>query len=172
MKYTLFEKMGLGGLDLSIVMLVLLVLVVALIVMVILLLKKCNNLTKTYKKFMTGKNVKSLESEIFNLFEDNKDMKEQIADNRRDIKSIFKQLRTVYQKCAIVRYDAFKEMGGKLSFCLTLLNEDNDGFILKSVHSSTGCYSYLKEVRGGRCPIDLGAEEQQSLDEAIGGVSE
>ena len=169
MKYTLFEKMGLGGLDLSIVMLVLLVLVIALIVMVILLFKKCNNLTKTYKKFMTGKNVKSLESEIFNLFEDNKDMKQQIADNRHDIKAIFKQLRTVYQKCAIVRYDAFKEMGGKLSFCLTLLNEDNDGFILNSVHSSAGCYSYLKEIKGGRCAIDLGTEEQQSLDEALGG---
>ena len=61
----------------------------------------------------------------------------------------------------------FREMGGKLSFCLAMLNENNDGFILNSVHSSAGCYSYLKEVRGGRCEIDLGAEEQKSLEEAL-----
>lgn len=172
MSFTLFEKMGLQGFDLSILFIILLVFCITLTVLVIVLFVKNSKLTRTYRKFMTGKNVKSLESEIVNLFEDNKEMKEQITENKRDIRSIYKQLRTVFQKCAIVRYDAFKEMGGKLSFCLTLLNEDNDGFILNSVHSSTGCYSYLKEVRGGRCPIDLGAEEQQSLDEAIGGVSE
>ncbi len=118
---------------------------------------------------MTGKTVKSLESEIFNLFEDNKDMKEQINNNRKDIRAINKQMRTVYQKCAIIRYDAFKEMGGKLSFCLTMLNEDNDGYILNSVHSSAGCYSYLKEIKDGKCAIDLGAEEQKALDAALNG---
>ncbi|MCR5510582.1 MAG: DUF4446 family protein, partial [Lachnospiraceae bacterium] len=42
-------------------------------------------------------------------------------------------------------------------------------FILNSVHSSAGCYNYLKQIRGGRCEIDLGAEEQNSLDAALNG---
>ncbi len=169
MDYTLFQKMGLGGLDLSIVLIILVVLVVVLTALVIILLIRTNKLTANYRKFMTGRNVKSLESEIVGLFEDNKAMKEQITENRHDIRSICKQMRGVYQKCSIIRYDAFKEMGGKLSFCLTLLNEDNDGFILNSVHSSAGCYNYLKQIKGGRCEIDLGAEEQKSLDSALGG---
>lgn len=169
MRYTLFESMGLANMDVSIILLILIVLVLALIGMVIFLLVKTAKLKKSYKQFMTGKSVKSLESEIVGLFEDNKSMKEQITENRRDIRSIYRQMRSVYQKCSIIRYDAFKEMGGKLSFCLTLLNEDNDGFILNSVHSSAGCYNYLKQIRGGRCEIDLGAEEQRSLDSALNG---
>ncbi len=169
MKYTIFENMGLANMDLSIFLIILSVLVLALLALSIVLMVKTNNLTKKYKKFMTGKNVKSLETEIIGLFEDNKSMKEQINDNRRDIRSITKQMRSVYQKCSINRYDAFKEMGGKLSFCLTLLDEDNNGFILNSIHSSAGCYNYLKQIRGGRCEIDLGAEEQESLDCALNG---
>ncbi|MCR5594595.1 MAG: DUF4446 family protein [Lachnospiraceae bacterium] len=169
MKYTLLENMGLGGMDLSILLLVLTVLVVVLTVLVIILVVKMQKLTGKYKKFMTGRTVKSLENEIVNLFEDNKAMKEQITDNRHDIRSLSKQMKLVYQKCSIIRYDALKEMGGKLSFCLTLLNEENDGFILNSVHSSAGCYNYLKQVRGGRCEIDLGDEEQKSLDNALNG---
>lgn len=169
MKYTILENMGLGNMDLSILLIVLSALVLILLILSIILLIRSIKLSRKYAKFMTGKNVKSLESEIVGLFEDNKSMKEQINDNRRDIRSIFKQMRGVYQKCSINRYDAFQEMGGKLSFCLTLLNEDNDGFILNSVHSSAGCYNYLKQIKGGRCEIDLGTEEQKSLDCALNG---
>ncbi len=169
MKYTILENMGLGNMDLSILLIILSVMVLVLTVLTIILLVRSAKLKNNYRKFMTGKNVKSLESEIVGLFEDNKSMKEQINDNRRDIRSIYKQMRGVYQKCSINRYDAFQEMGGKLSFCLTLLNEDNDGFILNSVHSSAGCYNYLKQIKGGRCEIDLGAEEQKSLDSALNG---
>ena len=169
MKYTIFENMGLGNMDLSILLIILSVMVLILSVLTVMLLIRSAKLKNNYRKFMTGKNVKSLESEIVGLFEDNKSMKEQINDNRRDIRSIYKQMRGVYQKCSINRYDAFQEMGGKLSFCLTLLNEDNDGFILNSVHSSAGCYNYLKQIKGGRCEIDLGAEEQKSLDSALNG---
>ena len=169
MEYTILQKMGLGGMDLSILFIILTTLVVVLTALVIILLIRTNKLTKNYQKFMTGRNVKSLESEIVGLFEDNKAMKEQITENRHDIRTLYKQMRGVYQKCSIIRYDAFKEMGGRLSFCLTLLNEDNDGFILNSVHSSAGCYNYLKQIKGGRCEIDLGTEEQKSLESALGG---
>lgn len=169
MKFTLFENIGLSNIDLSYVIIGMLASIIILIVIVIILLVKSKKLTDTYKRFMTGRNVKSLENEIANLFTENKTMKEQITDNRRDIRDIYKHMRTVYQKCAIIRYDAFKEMGGKLSFCLAMLNEDNDGFILNSVHSSAGCYSYLKEIKGGRCAIDLGVEEQNALSKALTG---
>lgn len=58
-------------------------------------------------------------------------------------------------------------MGGKLSFSLALLNDKNDGFILNSVHSSDGCYSYTKEITAGTCAIDLGEEEKEALEKAV-----
>ena len=63
---------------------------------------------------------------------------------------------------------AWKMMGGQLSFSLALLDENNDGFIINSVHSSEGCYSYTKEIKNGTSSISLGEEEQQALDIAMG----
>ena len=59
-------------------------------------------------------------------------------------------------------------MGGKLSFSLALLDQNNDGFILNSVHSSEGCYSYTKEIKNGECSISLGSEEEVALNKAMG----
>ena len=45
---------------------------------------------------------------------------------------------------------------------------NNNGFIINSVHSSEGCYSYTKEIKLGQCAIDLGAEEAEALSIAMG----
>ena len=58
-------------------------------------------------------------------------------------------------------------MGGQLSFCLALLDENNNGFILNSVHRTEGCYSYTKQIENGLCKISLGQEEEQALEMAM-----
>ena len=63
-------------------------------------------------------------------------------------------MESTFQKVGIIKYDAFNQMGGKLSFSLALLNENDDGFILNSVHSSDGCYSYTKIIKNGKCKIN------------------
>ena len=71
------------------------------------------------------------------------------------------------QKIGIIKYDAFNQMGGKLSFSLALLDENNNGFVLNSVHSADGCYSYTKEIINGECAISLGVEEKQAIEMAM-----
>ena len=68
----------------------------------------------------------------------------------------------------LVRYDAFNQMGGQLSYSLALLDENNNGFIINSVHSTEGCYSYSKEIRNGDNNISLSAEESEALAIAKG----
>ena len=70
-------------------------------------------------------------------------------------------------KFAITKFDAFDSMGGKLSYSLCLLDDNNNGFILTSMHNSDGCYSYLKEVINGKPFIKLSENEKIVLDEAI-----
>ena len=82
--------------------------------------------------------------------------------------NILKKLEFCYQKAGLVKYDAYNQMGGNLSFCLCMLNERNSGFILNSVHSSDGCYTYTKEIKNGECEIALGEEERKALNMAIG----
>ena len=86
----------------------------------------------------------------------------------KDIRSLYKQVETAYQKMGLVKYDAFNQMGGQLSFSLALLDENNNGFILNSVHSTEGCYSYTKEIKNGESSISLGSEEAEALAIAMG----
>ena len=72
-----------------------------------------------------------------------------------------------YQKVGIVKYDAFNEMGGKLSFALAMLDNNNTGWILNAMHSREGCYTYVKEIVKGESYVELAEEEAEALDKAI-----
>ena len=65
------------------------------------------------------------------------------------------------------RHNILQEMGGKLSFALTLLDGNNNGYIINSMHSREGCYNYIKEIVKGESYIELSEEEAESLDRAI-----
>ena len=70
-------------------------------------------------------------------------------------------------KTAIVKYDAFKDVGGKLSFALAMLDKENSGFVLNAIHSREGCYTYVKEIVKGESYIVLGEEEKEALRQAV-----
>lgn len=168
MNNSFLTSIGLENIDIGILLIIMSVIILILLVLNILNMCSISKLKKTYKKFMQGKNAKSLEKEIMGLFEDNKFMKTSIESNKKDIRILYKKFETTFQKIGIIKYDAFNQMGGKLSFCLALLDENNDGFILNSVHSTEGCYSYTKEIENGTCKISLGDEEQKALNIAMG----
>lgn len=168
MNSNILQSIGLGNLDIAYLFLILLVFIVVLFVIIILQMKKLNRLQKRLSKFMTGKDAKSLEKDIVGLYEDNNFLKINVDKNKKDIRTLYKNMEHAFQKIGLIKYDAFQQMGGKLSFSLALLDENNNGFILNSVHSTEGCYTYTKEIKSGECAISLGEEEQQALDMAIG----
>ncbi len=168
MNSNILQSIGLGNLDIAYLFLILLIFIVVLFIIIILQMKKLNRLQKRISKFMTGKDAKSLEKDIVGLYEDNKFLKINVDKNKKDIRTLYKNMEHAFQKIGLIKYDAFQQMGGKLSFSLALLDENNNGFILNSVHSTEGCYTYTKEIKNGECAISLGEEEQQALDMAIG----
>ena len=167
MNYNLLKEIGLDGLDLTYLFIVAYVLILILIIVVIIQAVKFKKLSSKYAKFMSGKNAKSLEKDIMGLYEDNKLIKASMEKNRKDIENLYRKLGGTFQKMGIVKYDAFNQMGGQLSFSLALLDENDNGFIINSVHSAEGCYSYTKEIKNGLCDISLGDEEKKALDMAM-----
>ena len=161
------NNLGMGSWDFGIVIFVMAVLLLITIIVLIVTLSKLCKLKKRYERFSAGRNAKSLEEEIATMFEQNKSIWDQTDKNRRDIKVIYHNLESAFCKVGLVKYDAFNQMGGKLSFSLALLNEKDDGFIINSVHGNDGCYTYSKEIKGGVCDIALGEEEKQALDKAM-----
>jgi hypothetical protein len=106
------------------------------------------------------------------MFEEHDELLKSQEDNRKDISRLYNRIRTMIQKVGVVKYDAFNQMGGNLSSSIALLDEDNNGFIINTVQSVDGCYSYVKEIRDGSPDIDLGKEEAEALGKAMNfGVS-
>lgn len=164
----LLNSIGLGNIDIGYILIGLLVLLVLLLILTICMIVKINRLKGRLDSFVLGKDGKSLEQDIIALFEDNKFLKINTDKNKKDIRTLYKKMEGTYQKMGLVKYDAFRQMGGQLSFSLALLNENNDGFIINSVHSTDGCYSYTKEIIAGECTITLGKEEAEALAKAMG----
>ena len=142
--------------------------VVILMVLTIILLVKQNKLTIKYKKFMTGGSGQNLEEQIISRFSDIDKLKIDSKSLNNEIEKIKENLQITYQKVGVVKYDAFKEMGGKLSFVLALLDKNNNGILLNSVHSSReGCYTYLKEIIKGESFLELSEDEKTALNQAL-----
>ena len=162
------NQIGLGNVDIGYILIALLAMILVLFIIVIILMVRMSKINKRLSKFMKGKDAQSLEKEIVGLYEDNKFLKNMVDSNKKDIRQLYKQLAKAFQKVGIVKYDAYQQMGGLLSFSLALLDEDNNGLILNSVHSTEGCYTYTKEIRHGECSIELSNEEKVALDQAMG----
>ena len=146
--------------------------ILIMLILLIVTMAKNASMRKKYKIFMNGENGKNMEKAILEKFAAIDFLEENVDQIYKQIKAISDQLTTAYQKIGLVKYDAFKEIGGKLSFVLVLLTEDNNGFILNSMHSTKeGCYTYAKEVVNGEAFVILSEEEQQALEEAKANVS-
>lgn len=156
------------NISLSIIVIILFVLDIILIAFIAFIMVKLNRQGKNFKRFMAGSRAESLEDAIAKLFSDNKRIKQAVNNNTADIRQLYENMTKTFQKIGLVKYDAYQQMGGKLSFSLALLDEYNNGFILNSVHSTDGCYTYTKEIVEGRCELELGNEERIALEHAIG----
>jgi hypothetical protein len=164
----ILNYIGLGGIDIGYILIGMAAMIVLSFLLIIILMIKVSKWKKKYSIFMQGKDAKSLEQDIIGLYEDNKFVKIAIEKNKNNIRELFKKHELSFQKFGIVKYDAFQQMGGQLSFSLVLLNENDNGFIINSVHSTEGCYSYSKEIKNGECSISLGEEEKKALNIALG----
>lgn len=171
MNSNFLNMIGLGSVDIGYLLLTLLIINVILLILIIVAFLNINKFTRKYKKFMQGKNASSLEKDIMSLYEDNTFIKANVEKNKKDIAELFEKHKTTFQKMGLVKYDAFKEMGGKLSFTLALLDENNNGVLLNSVHSSDGCYSYTKRIKNGDSAITLSNEEKVAVERAMQGTA-
>lgn len=142
------------------------VMVFILAVFLILSMVKINRLNRKYATFMKGATGKDLESSILSKFKDIDNMKTDMEYMSGKLNIACDTLLTAYQKMSIVKYDAFKEMGGKLSFSLAMLDDKNNGYILTSVHTREGSYTYVKEIIKGESFVVLSEEERKALEEA------
>ena len=67
---------------------------------------------------------------------------------------------------AVVRYDAFADMGGRLSFSAALFDAQGDGLVISSINGRSETRTYAKALRAHESEQTLSPEEQQAISEA------
>ena len=142
------------GIDPALIFIFLLILIVILFVLYVNVTMKYNRLKSSYTTFMRGKDGKTLEESMMSGFSDVEAILKYTKQNRTDIQKLNKKMEKSYQKLGIVKYDAFNEMGGKLSFALAMLDNNNTGWIINAMHSREGCYTYVKEIVKGESYVE------------------
>ena len=143
------------GIDPGIIIIILLVLTIFLLVKSVSSSMRLSRLERKYKTFMKGSDAQSLEKIFVRKFAQIDKLYEAKEDHEHDILFIKKNLEKMFSKYGVEKYDAFDDVGGKLSFALALLDKDNTGLILNAVHSRDNCFLYLKEIVKGESYVML-----------------
>ena len=74
-------------------------------------------------------------------------------------------------KVHTVRYDAFDDMGGHLSFSTAMLDEHGDGMVMTAINGRTDTRIYAKPVEAGSSRHNLSEEEELAIRSALSGES-
>jgi hypothetical protein len=167
MNSPILEYLASYGIDPAYLIIGLLVITIILIILYIMNLCKMKKLYRAYDRFMRGKDMESMEDLIVKQFDRLDYLEESDKEKRHQIKQIFDNLQNVYQKTGLVKYDAFREMSGELSYALALLDKKNNGVLINSMYSREGCYAYAKEIIDGKSSINLSEEEEEALKIAV-----
>lgn len=142
------------------------VLVAILIILILIIIYKMNIMSRKYSALMSGKKGADLEKVIRIRFKEMDMVKSNAKRVTKEHKELKKHLSSCFSKYGLVKYDAFNEMAGKLSFVIALLNDDNTGIIFNAMHSREGCFTYAKEIIKGESYIPLSDEEKEALEQA------
>jgi hypothetical protein len=96
------------------------------------------------------------------------DLRSEVGRQGQALARVQDDLADAIRHVAVIRYDAFNEMGGRYSFSLALLDDAGDGLVLTSIHGRSDTRTYFKGVRAGVSDDPLSPEEQRAIAYAQG----
>ncbi|MFT4286381.1 DUF4446 family protein [Nocardioides sp.] len=82
---------------------------------------------------------------------------------RQEVAALAAESRSAIRHLAVVRYDAFGDMGGQLSWSVALLDADGNGMVLTSIHGRSEARGYAKAVTGWKSEAQLSPEEAEAI---------
>jgi hypothetical protein len=155
------------GIDPLYIMIGMATLILILFILVIFSFIKISRMNKRYELFMKGKSPRSLEKIFLSRINKLDEVEKIERENRGDIDRLISNEIHSFQKYGLVKYNAFQDMGGRLSFALALLNDQDDGVVINAIHTREGCYTYVKEIIRGRSVLLLSEEEKEAVTVAL-----
>ena len=138
--------------------------------LIINLYSELSTIKKRYKKMMANSEGDSIEQ----MLASHTSVVNEVADEHRRLKNKIDTLeelvRNSLARVAVIHFDAFEKTGQGLSYCVALLDRNNNGVIFTSICGQETERSYVKPIEEGRVgdKYKLTKEEEQALRQAIG----
>lgn len=120
-----------------------------------------------FSDVLGGTDAGSIESTLNSHMEQVQKVDKRLGELEGEYKRLSITNSLASQKISIVRFNPFGDTGGDQSFSLAVLDAQNSGYVLTSIHGRQGTRVYVKPVDLGKSKYALAAEEQKSLDQAI-----
>ena len=143
------------------------VLVIIMYLLLIHLLYTLNYMKKRYKKMMTGVDGANLERMMIGCVDSTKNVADENAKLWEENRAIKELLSNALTKVAVVRFRAFEDMGGDLSYAVAMLDSHNNGVVMSSIFGREDSRSYVKPIEDGSSTYSMTAEEQDALKQAM-----
>ena len=122
-----------------------------------------NRLAKAHEALNAGDTGASFVESVTRQHREAEALRTDVGNLRHDLAAARADLSDALRHVAVVRYDAFGDMGGRLSFSAALLDDAGDGLVLTSINGRTETRTYAKGVKAGESDHSLSPEELQAI---------
>src|ERR687892_945904 len=90
-------------------------------------------------------------------------VRELIGEQRQQAETLLSSV----QRIGLIRYDAFDDMGGHLSFSAALLDGGESGLVITSINGRQDTRCYAKVIQNGTSTHNLTTEEEEAIRRAM-----
>jgi len=143
------------------------ILLLLVIIFQVIIIKKIIDNTHRYRDFMRGTTRANLEEHLFQYSRSVKDVERKIKELEYNQAEITRVLRNCIQNVGLIRFNAYDDMGGELSFALAVLNSSGDGVVLSGLYGRNDSRVYAKPIEKGESSYPLSEEEESAIENAI-----
>jgi hypothetical protein len=137
------------------------------LVLILVLSVRISRVRKSLKRLFTGVDGSNMEATLHQLLDELEAVKKKQTDQQFQLNRLTQKLSDQYSNLAVLRYNAFNDVGSDLSFSLALLNEAQNGVVLTSIYGREESRIYAKPVEAGKSVYNLSEEEQAVIKKAV-----
>jgi len=91
---------------------------------------------------------------------------EDVHGLRQEVAALRAEGADALRHVAVVRYDAFGDMGGHLSWSIALADDGGNGVVLTSIHGRSDARTYAKSISAWASDQQLSPEELEAIERA------
>ncbi|HEX3031247.1 MAG TPA: DUF4446 family protein [Bacillota bacterium] len=138
-----------------------------LLILVVWLTIRTSGIISKFKLLLKGTGKLNLEDTLVQTLEkstQNEAVIDQLTERQREIKATL--MRCVQNK-SVIRFNAFDNLGGDLSFAVALLDEKGDGMVISGLYGRDDTRVYAKPVQEGKSTHLLSDEENKAISDAM-----